>query len=411
MRPFVLILTWLLLSTGAQVVWATHEGIASPDQIETGNLGSFRYFNSLELSHLGFPDRDLSSVKYLKELDLDLLASGGPPPDAIPSIDDPRFISIPETDKWLADEKLVLGVRFNGLTRAYPLAILNWHEIVNDDFDGTKVVVTYCPLCDSGLAFLAPEIEGVIAEFGTSGRLFRSDLVMYDRVTATFWEQFQGRPIVGPLVGVAGRLHRIPVDIVPYGLWKLEHPETTVLDRPLAGDRLGNRTGAGRTGSEEEFSRDYFSDPYSRYRVTGTRSGSVTEFGVPFNDDRLGAKDQVVGIVANGQAKAYAREAMIQQRLFNDVVGGVPVLVAVSPAGEIKFFERSVPAGGVLEFSLENDQLVDNQGNAWDFEGLAISGPLTGTRLNPIIATPSFWFAWVSFNPNTELFEGNDEAS
>lgn len=409
MRPFALILTLLLLSAGAPVGWATHEGIASAGVIETGDLGPFRYFNSLELSHLGFTNRDLSTVKYLKELDLDLLASGGPPPDAIPSIDEPRFISIAQTDEWLADEQLVLGIRFNGLTRAYPLAILNWHEIVNDDFDGAKVVVTYCPLCDSGLAFLAPELEGVVAEFGTSGRLFRSDLVMYDRVTATFWEQFQGRPIVGPLVGVAGRLHRIPVDIVPYGLWKLENPDTGVLDRPREGDRLGDKTNAGRANSGD-FSRDYFSDPYSRYRVTGTRAGSVTEFGVPFNDDRLGAKDQVVGIVANGQAKAYAREAMIQQRLLNDAVGGVPVLAVVSPAGEVKFFERSAPAVGVLEFSLENDRLVDGQGNAWSFEGLAISGPLTGTQLKPIIATPSFWFAWVSFNPNTELFGGNDEA-
>jgi len=226
--------------------------------------------------------------------------------------------------------------------------------------------------------------------------------------------------INGALDGLVQRRHEVLVgfgnalfeELVQFGLGFGDHGVyAAAVGGDLVGDRLGNRTGAGRTGSEEEFSRDYFSDPYSRYRVTGTRSGSVTEFGVPFNDDRLGAKDQVVGIVANGQAKAYAREAMIQQRLFNDVVGGVPVLVAVSPAGEIKFFERSVPAGGVLEFSLENDQLVDNQGNAWDFEGLAISGPLTGTRLNPIIATPSFWFAWVSFNPNTELFEGNDEAS
>ncbi len=404
----LLFLTAVLLALAPAGASAVHEEAAVPDEIETGALGRFKYFSDVELNQLGFPERDLSEVKYLAELDLELLASGGPPPDAIPSIDEPRFTAPGEADEWLADGQLVLGIRFEGVARAYPLAILNWHEIVNDTVAGTEIVVTYCPLCDSGLAFLAPELEDRRVEFGTSGRLFRSDLVMYDRATATFWEQFQGRPIVGPLVGEAGWLHRIPVDIVPYGLWKAEHPDTQVLARPRAGERLGNRTDQ-RSANDEGFVRDYAADPYSSYRVRNPGAGGTTAFGVPFNDDRLRAKDAVVGIAVNGRAKAYAREALLERRLLNDELGGVPLLVVVSPAEEILVFERALPDGAVLTFSLSDGRLTDDRGNRWGFDGQAVSGPLTGTRLTRVAATPSFWFAWVSFNPDTGLYGGSNE--
>ena len=389
-------------------VLATHEGIVPAEAIETGGLGSFKYFSVVELARVGVRDRDLEQVDYLADLDLDFLAKGIASPlaiDTIPSIDEPFFISTEATDEWLNDDQLVLGIRFNGITRAYPLAILNWHEIVNDDFGGTKVVVTYCPLCDSGLAFLAPEIEGQFAEFGTSGRLFRSDLVMYDRVTATFWEQFQGRAIVGPLVGQVGRLHRLSVDIVPYGSWKAQHPETTVLDRPRLGDALGNQLPSPTRG--KQLSRTYSRDPYSRYRDRNPSAGGQTQFGVPFNDDRLNAKDAVIGIVVAGQAKAYAREAALVKKLLNDEVNGVPLLLLVTPAGEVKVFERSLTQGGaVLNFSFNGEALVDDRGNVWGFDGVATSGPLAGASLSEVVTTPSFWFAWVSFNPDTELFGG-----
>lgn len=377
--------------------------------IIVGQLPFSKYLSAGELSMLGLPERDLSQTKYRADLDLDFLMSGGPPPDGIPSVDEPRYISLEVADAWLTDEDLVVGFQFNGITRAYPVGILNFHEIVNDEFEGTTVIITYCPLCNSSVAFLAPEIDGQTATFGTSGRLYLSDLVMYDRVTATFWSQMEGRPIVGPMLGVIDTLERLPIDIVPYGLWKQEHPDTEVLARPRNGDLVGRRVSARGSGTEG-FLRDYSRDSYARYRNRNPGKGSKTQFGIPIVDDRLKAKDGVMGIVVNEQPKAYLQSAMLEQQLLNDVVGGVPVLAVATPVGGIKFFERTVPGSDtVLEFLLNDGQLADDQGNVWNFDGVATAGNLQDAQLNEIVGTTSFWFAWVTFNPTSETFTVQDQ--
>ena len=131
---------------------------------------------------------------------LDQIVSGGPPPDGIPSIDNPKFVSVADATKFLQDSDLVLGVSLNGETRAYPLLILVWHEIVNDKVGGIPMTVTYCPLCFTAQVFNRT-IDRKAVEFGTSGKLYNNNLVMYDRLSGSLWSQALGEGIVGTHAG------------------------------------------------------------------------------------------------------------------------------------------------------------------------------------------------------------------
>ena len=157
-------------------------------------------------------------------IDYDELLSGGPPRDGIPSIDEPEFVSPDEAEEWLADNEPVIALEIDGDARAYPLQILTWHEIVNDTVGGVPVAVTFCPLCNSAITF-DRRLDGEIYEFGTSGLLRNSDLVMYDRTTESLWQQFTGEAIVGDLVG---RAAGVPA-LVPRQLCRLSaaFPEGT----------------------------------------------------------------------------------------------------------------------------------------------------------------------------------------
>ncbi|GIU89787.1 MAG: hypothetical protein KatS3mg010_0886 [Acidimicrobiia bacterium] len=156
-------------------------------------------------------------------VDLREIRSGGPPPDGIPSIDEPVFVRAADVD-FLADEEPVLALEIDGDARAYPVQILVWHEIVNDTVAGTPVAVTYCPLCNSAVAY-DRRVEGRVLEFGTSGLLWNSALVMYDRQTETLWSHFTGQGIVGVLTGV--ELATFPVATVPWSVWRDAHPGRT----------------------------------------------------------------------------------------------------------------------------------------------------------------------------------------
>jgi len=165
---------------------------------------------------------------------LDKIVSGGPPPDGIPSIDNPKFVSVAEADKFLQNSDQVVGLNINGDIRAYPLQILVWHEIVNDNIGGSLVAVTYCPLCFTNQVFNRT-INGQTVEFGTSGKLYNSNLVMYDRTSKSLWSQALGEGIVGKYAGV--KLERIPFDIAYWKEWKQLHPDTKVLSRDTGSTR------------------------------------------------------------------------------------------------------------------------------------------------------------------------------
>ncbi|MDA1190441.1 MAG: DUF3179 domain-containing protein, partial [Candidatus Poribacteria bacterium] len=173
------------------------------------------------------------------------IAHGGPPKDGIPALTDPKVIPLAAAD-YLDDDDVVLGVSLNGETRAYPLKILNWHEIVNDELGGKRIAVTYCPLCGTGIV-LDANVQGRSLEFGVSGLLHNSDLLMYDRDTETpsLWQQALGRAVVGPRTGV--RLDILPVAHTRWDKWKSAHPDSTVL--------------SANTG----YGRNYARDPYDGY--------------------------------------------------------------------------------------------------------------------------------------------------
>jgi len=401
---------------------------ASPTvAVQTGGLEFGQYFTPRELQSIGFTPHGLEEVGYRIDLDLKALSSGGLNPDTIPSIDEPRFLPAAQANAWLSDESLVLGVRFENEARAYPISILNWHEIVNDTFGRAGVLVTYCPLCDSGVAFLAPLVKGRGVKFGTSGRLYHSDLVMYDRASATMWSQIEGTAIVGPLAGKAPPLQRLPTDIVPYGLWKQDHPHTLVLDRPRAGQRLGNRiiqygylsdemiqsildsdpsalANANLEGAED-YVRNYGIDPYGLYRMVNPKKGAKTRFGVTIQDDRLPAKTPVIAIRIEDATKAYARKAVLKQGIVEDEVARTPLLLVVAADGVVKLFERRL-AQNVFTFSRTQDDLIDQHGHHWSFDGVAQSGPWAGRSLPPLAPLNVYWFAWHAFYPESQLYLG-----
>lgn len=321
------------------------------------------------------------------------ILSGGPPPDGIPSIDDPKFITATEASSWLGDDEFVLGVEYNGITRAYPHLILVFHEIVNDDFNGKPLLVTYCPLCFTGVAYV-PTIDGEGVEFGTSGKLYKSNLVMYDRKTNSYWSQVTGQAIVGELTGLA--LRQVPIDTIRWGDWKTLHPDTQVLSKDT-----------GRSSS-------YGRDPYGGYYV-----GDGPFFPVGDIDPRRGVMEIVYGIFVDGISKAYpVTEVVAAGGLINDVFNDRSFLVfqvgeqkenggsgssrVFSPA--LRFYDRDLN-GQLLDFELRNGEIFDIQTNSkWSIDGDAIEGRLMGEKLERIASGPEFWFVRSSFFPDTELY-------
>jgi Protein of unknown function (DUF3179) len=315
---------------------------------------------------------------------LDQIVSGGPPPDGIPSIDDPKFISIQEADKYLKDSDLVLGLNINGDVRAYPLQILVWHEIVNDKLGGVPITVTYCPLCFTNQVFNRTLENGQILEFGTSGKLYNSNLVMYDRTTKSLWSQAMSQAIVGKLAGV--KLERIPFDVAYWKEWKQLYPDSKVLS-----------TDTGST-------RPYGADPYGDYYTNGD-----VLFSVSNSDDRLGLKEIVVGFENSGQYKAYRLQEIESKKAINDQVNGKPIALLSLHPFMVRAYDPVVD-GQVLEFSFnaKDQNFIDTRtGSVWNFEGKAISGQMKGKQLTRIPFDEGFWFEWVAFHPKTELYQNN----
>ncbi|SEL73549.1 DUF3179 domain-containing protein [Haloferax larsenii] len=314
----------------------------------------------------------------------------GAPKDAIPAITAPVYsddwTGFDEVNVTLEDSFEVVGVEIDGISRAYPLAILNWHEIVNDTFDGRPVVVTYCPLC--GSAVTADRlVQGEPTYFGVSGFLWMSDLVMYDDRTESLWSQVLATAIRGELTG--DTLSLIPSTISTWGEWKASHPETEVLvPPPVSGTIKGRQT------------RRYGVNPYRGYQQSGA-------IGIGFNeevDERLHPKTSVIGITSGGVARAYTLSTVNDEGVVNDEVGGLPVVVASSKDGSLVAYVRRVD-GEVAEFERDGRDL-EAAGSRWDLlTGRALDGPHEGTTLTRANdRSPMFWFAWADFNPETEIY-------
>lgn len=302
--------------------------------------------------------------------------------DCIPSIDNPKFQTARQAD-WLNDGDLVIGLEVNGETKAYPLRILNAHEIVNDRIGGKPVAVTYCPLCRSGLVF-DRRLDDTTMTFGVSGKLFNANLVMYDRQTETYWSQLTGDAIVGELVPRS--LEILPNSITTWEQWQNAHPQTLVLSRD--------------TGIYPV--QTYNGNPYSGY-ANSSRVG----FGVGDVDGRLPVKEVVFGVEQNNASVAYPSDIVREQDAINDVVGDTPVLVVEDPDdGSVRVFVRE-HGNETLEFEASGDVLVDQHGNEWSYRGEALSGPNEGAELEEIPTHGIYWFAWSSFNPKTDVYTEN----
>lgn len=276
---------------------------------------------------------------------LNEIVGGGPPKDGIPSIDNPKFVPISEATDFLNDHDPGIALNIDDTARFYPFQILVWHEIVNDTINGQRVLITYCPLCLSGIVF-DPVVQGDRVEFGTSGKLWNSNLVMYDRKTDSLWSQILGEAIVGDMTGT--QLKVLPSDITRFGEFKKLQPEGSVLSRD---------TGA---------TRFYGQDPYGDYYTT-----PGTYFPVGKKDDRLGDKDFVLGIIINRKAKAYWPEAVKKVGEITDQFGGMTIVAR---------YEKEIDA--VRLFEKKADGTVE--------------------RINPFGA---FWFSWVAAHPDTELLK------
>jgi hypothetical protein len=330
-------------------------------------------------------------------VDPDDIISGGPPPDGIPPIDDPAFLSVDEVD-FLDPNEPVLAVEVGGTAKAYPIRILMWHEIVNDRFGGLPVVVTYCPLCNTGIAFGRPLIDGELLDFGTSGKLYHSNLVMYDRQTGSYWAQAIGQAIVGPLV--REQLEFIAARLLSWEDWRAAHPDGLVLS------------------TETGFARDYGANPYAGY--DGTESPFLFE-GDP--DPRLPATAHALGIADGEGFLAVPFDELESSQVDGWAATNVEVgdadLAVFWKAGTSSALDAETVSGGRdvgaaaayvpraegerLTFRADAGGIVDDQtGSTWSIAGEALAGPLAGTQLEVAVAIDSFWFDWAAFHPETE---------
>jgi hypothetical protein len=321
------------------------------------------------------------------------IQSGGPPPDGIPPIDEPTFLAAADVD-FLDDREPVLALEIDGEARAYPIQVLIWHEIVNDTVAGIPVSVTYCPLCNTAVA-VDRRIGERIVTFGTSGKLYQSALVMYDRQTESLWSHFTGQAIAGILTGT--ELETFPVATVAWSTWRDAHPDGIVLSRD--------------TG----FDRGYGTNPYPGYDDVDNPpflfDGEV--------DGRLSAKERVVGVGLGVEPTAIRLDPLLERGVVTLEVGGDPVVAWALPGTSSALDRRGVADGrdvgatGVfrsmldgrnLTFSRSGDGFVDDQtGSRWDVFGVAVGGPLAGSSLEQIEHVDTFWFAWAAFSPDTTV--------
>ena len=322
--------------------------------------------------------------------------SGGVPRDGIPPIDDPKFVTVEEADDWLEEKEPVIALEIDGAAKAYPLQILTWHEIVNDTLAGVPVAATFCPLCNSAIAF-DRRLDGEVYDFGVSGNLRNSDLIMWDRQTQSWWQQLTGEAIVGELTGA--RLAILPAALVAWQDFKTTYPDAQVLSRDT-----GHR-------------RNYGANPYVGYDELG-RS--------PFlfsgkQDDRLVATERVAAVTVGDKAVAFPFAFLEEARVVHHTVEGADLVIFFKPGARSALDQRSIASSrevgstGIflrtlgdqaLTFVAEGDEFVDKEtGTRWNIFGQGVAGTLAGSQLTPVVHANHFWFAWAAFRPDTTVVQ------
>lgn len=295
---------------------------------------------------------------------------GGVHRDGIPSLDNPDLVPASQAG-YLRDDDLVFGVEIDGDARAYPLRIMGWHEMFNDVIGGVPVALAYCTLCGAGILF-ETTVEGRAEPFvmATSGFLYRSNKLMYDRQTESLWNQFTGEPVSGALRGSGIALRQRPVVIEPWGRWRDRHPATRVLSLD---------TGYDRDYGSGVVYRDYFDSP-------------DLMFPVRVDQSRLRQKDYVFAIRRFAAAKAWALELFAGGAVVNDTVGDMPIVLIGDAAGRtVRAYER-----GERQFSMSTDGKVMSGGAVWSVGEAALTAP-SGATLPRVAGHVAYWFAWNSY--------------
>jgi hypothetical protein len=321
--------------------------------------------------------------------------------DAIPPLSLPAMITAAEVT-WIFDDEPVIAVERNGEWRAYPLQILLWHEIVNDEVGGEPIVVTFCPLCHTSVVF-DPHLDGSRLEFGVTGYLRRSDLVMYDRQTESWWQQATGVGLVGLHAG--RHLEILPSSIVAWADFLAAHPDARVLDRA--------------TGYDLPYGRS----PYPGWDLA-TDNPFFKRIELLACDEGAGCvdpKERVGVVIAGGETVVFPfRRLASAGGLIETEIGGMPVLVWWQPAvrtvlgnalleradqvGTVVAFDRDHD-GTVLSFTATGETLVDDQtGTTWNALGEATAGPLTGERLRPLQVDTPYWFGYAAFDGDHRIW-------
>ena len=308
---------------------------------------------------------------------LEEIAWGGVAVDGIPALDNPAMIAAANAQYLNADDA-VFGVEINGDARAYPLRIVNWHEMANDIVGGVPVSLAYCTLCGAAILFDG-RVQGYPQPFtfGSSGLLYRSNKLMYDRKTDSLWNQFTGRPVVGPLTGSKIELHVLPVALTSWAQWRERHPETRV---------LALDTGFHRDYGPGVAYHDYFASP-------------ELMFPALVKDKRLAPKDLVFGVRVPGGVKAWPLADFTGGAVINDHVGFTDVVLIGDPEGRGARAYRA--DGHRFARGATADELIAG-GERWRVSEDGLIGP-AGKSLPRLPGHVAYWFAWAGYFEDAAL--------
>jgi len=330
-----------------------------------------------------------------KSVKLNELISGGPPKDGIPALVNPKFTTLEEAEDWLEEKEPVIAINLNGLSKAYPLQILIFHEIVNDRLGRTPILVTFCPLCYSGIVFNRT-INNMSVKFGVSGLLRNSDMVMYDQLTESFWQQFTGEAIVGDLTGY--KMKVLPSQIISFKQFQVNYPDGLVLSK--------------NTG----FQRPYGLNPYVNYD-----NAESTPFLYSGEEEtRIPQNEKVIGVKIDSVAKVYPYSISYEEKIIHDKINSQDIVVFHIPGTlsslDKRYIEDSKDVGSTgvfdpyiedksLTFKFIDENIIDNQTKStWTITGKCIEGQLRGEQLKRIPHGDYFSFAWFAFQPNSIIY-------
>jgi hypothetical protein len=357
-----------VIATILSIVFLVSCGGSSGNNTTTGNTGN----------------GTSTSTDNSWSIDSNFIQDGGPGKDGIPSLDQPNFQSIDDTTFMFASD-LIIGIKSGDKIKGYPHKILDWHEVVNDSLDNERFVLSYCPLTGSAVAWDINNDTGD-TEFGVSGLLYNSNLILYDRNTDSNWPQMLMQSANGSKKGTFAT--QKVIFETTWEKFQLMYPQAQVLD-----DNTG-------------FSRNYDDYPYGNYRT-----GDKLLFNVENDDDsRLHKKERVLGVKVGSSTKAYnISEFSSDIEIINDSIRNTAVVIAGSSDDKYAVaFERTVADGTVLEFSAVYNQLPiimsDNEENQWDINGTAVSGPRAGEQLVTPFSYIVYWFAWASFYTDAPIY-------